>query len=143
MSWFFYAVGAAILWGLGYTINQITLKKFTAIELLFFESIVVGIVLGIYILLSSQMNGLIIKLSNYKNLMLICLSTLIYTVASIFIFKSIKSSNASVAAIIESCYPLFTVLFGFLIFGKLSVSPVSLIGFVAILSGIILIKIYS
>ncbi len=142
MSWFVYAIGAAILWGLGYTINQVTLKKFTEVELIFFESVVVAILLGIYMLFNSQMQMFIQKLNNYKNLSIICLSCLIYTIASILIFKSIRSSNASLAAIIESCYPAFTVLFSFLIFGKLSISPISMLGFIAIFFGIILVKIY-
>ncbi len=142
MSWFVYAIGASVLWGLGYTINQVTLRKFTEIELIFFESLIVAIVFGIYMFFNSQMNTFISKIANYKSLLLICCSTLIYAVASILIFKSIRSSNASLAAIIESCYPAFTVLFGFLIFGKLSISPISMIGFIAIFFGIILIKIY-
>jgi hypothetical protein len=32
MSWFWLAVGAAALWGFGYTINQVTLKHFSAMH---------------------------------------------------------------------------------------------------------------
>lgn len=142
MSWFWLALCAAVLWGLGYTINQNTLKYFSALELLFFESIIVGVALGIYLLYSGQIGTFVHKLQNIKYLGLILASTIIYTVASILIFKSIGSSNATIAAIIESCYPIFTVVFAFIIFGELQLNLVSAIGFLLILSGIILVKIY-
>lgn len=142
MNWFWMALFAAVLWGLGYTINQITLKTFSAYELLFFESITVSFVLGGYLVYTKQIGSFITKLTNPKELMIIIASSAIYTVASILIFKSISSSNATIAAIIESCYPIFTVIFAFIIFGQLQLNLASVIGFIMILSGIILVKLY-
>jgi drug/metabolite transporter (DMT)-like permease len=142
MSWFWMALGAAILWGLGYTINQSTLKTFSAIELLFFESVLASIALGIYLIFSGKFGVFVAKLHNPRSLFIILTSTIIYVVASILIFKSISSSNASIAAIIESCYPVFTVIFAFIIFGQLQLNLISSIGFIFIISGIVMVKIY-
>ena len=142
MSWFWLALSAAVLWGLGYTINQITLKHFSTMELLFFESMVVFTVFAIYFILHGNVNSFLTKLANPKQFTLILSSSLIYVVASILILKSISSSNASLAAIIESCYPIFTVIFAFLIFGELQLNLASVIGFILLLSGIIIIKVY-
>lgn len=142
MSWFWFALSAAILWGLGYTINQVTLKHFSAIELIFFESIIVCVIFGVYFVYKGNFSEFTSKLSNPRHLGLILTSSLIYIVASIFIFKSISSSNAALAAIIESCYPIFTVLFAFIVFGEIQLNLISALGFILILAGIIIVKIY-
>ena len=142
MSWFWFALAAAVLWGLGYTINQVTLKHFTAVELIFFESLIVFIIFAIYFLWKGSFGIFIAKLANPQHLGLIVSSSLIYIVASVFIFKSISSSNAALAAIIESCYPIFTVLFAFILFGEIQLNLLSALGFILILTGIIIVKIY-
>jgi|SRR6185437_13432514 len=142
MPWFWMALGAAILWGLGYTINQVTLKYFSALELLLFEATVIFGTCIIYFIWKGDLGSFIGKLSNPKQLGLIIISSLIYIVASLLIFKSISSSNASLAAIIESCYPIFTVLFAFIILGEFQLNIASAIGFVLIISGIVIVKLY-
>lgn len=143
MTWFWLALSAAVLWGLGYTINQNTLKVFSPLELLFFESLIITIILGIYLLVSGKLPTLLIKLQDWRNLGLIALSSFIYMAASILIFTSINSSNATIAAIIESCYPIFTVIFAFLIFGEIQLNLISALGFMLIIVGIILVKLYN
>lgn len=143
MTWFWLALSAAVLWGLGYTINQNTLKVFSPLELLFFESLIITVILGIYLLVSGKLPTLLIKLQDWRNLGLIALSSFIYMAASILIFTSINSSNATIAAIIESCYPIFTVIFAFLIFGEIQLNLISALGFVLIIAGIILVKLYN
>ena len=140
MNWFWLALSAAVLWGLGYTINQVTLKHFTTTELLLFECMIAFIVFGIYFIWWGDWGGFIQKLLNPKQLSLIMSSSLIYVIASILILKSINSSNASLAAIIESCYPIFTVIFAFVLFGELQLNLISIIGFILILVGIIIVK---
>lgn len=142
MSWFWLAFSAAILWGLGYAMNQVTLKHFDTMELLLFESMVVFITFALYFISRGDWNGFLHKLSNPKQLGLIIASSLIYVVASILILKSINSSNASLAAIVESSYPIFTVVFAFIIFGEFQLNLASGIGFILILSGIIIVKIF-
>lgn len=142
MSWFWYALGAAILWGLSYTINQVTLKHFDEVELLFFESLVVFLIIGGYFMFRGNFAEFAHKLLNPKQLTLIICSSLIYVVASWLILKSISASNAGLAAIIESCYPIFTVIFAFIFFGQLQLNLMSGIGFCLILTGIIIVKFY-
>lgn len=140
MSWFYFALSAAILWGFGYTINQITLKHFTALELIFFQSLLVCIAVGTYLFIYGETGNFIEKLKDIKSFGLILASSVVYIVASIFIFKSISSSNATVASIIESCYPIFTVFFGFILFGKFQINLAAAMGVVLILCGIVLVK---
>lgn len=142
MTWFWLALCAAALWGFGYTINQVTLKHFSAVELLLFESFVVFSVAAIYFIWRGDFHAFMHKLANPKQLALIILSSFVYIIASILILKSISASNAALAAIIESCYPIFTVLFAFLLFGELQLNLISALGYLLILSGVIIVKIY-
>ncbi len=143
MSWFWLALSAAVLWGLGYTFNQITLKKFSALELLFFESVLISIVIFIYFLWKENFSNFLHKLANPKQLALISGSSIIFLIASLLIFKSIKTSNAGLAAIIEASYPIFTVIFAYLILGESQLNPISAIGFALVIAGIIIIKQYA
>lgn len=143
MSWFWFALGAAILWGLSYAINQATLCYFNEIELLFFETFIAFIIIASYFIFKGNFGSFGSKLTNPKMLALITSSAIIYVIASYFILKSISASNASLAAIIESAYPIFTVLFGFLFLGQLQLNLMSGIGFILILAGIIIVKLYS
>lgn len=142
MSWFWMALCAAILWGLCYTLNEITLKYFNPLEIMLFESIVIAITFAVYFILEGDFGDFVVKFSSPKPLGLISLSTLAYIVATILIFKSISSSNASLAAIIESSYPIFTVLFAFIILGKLQLNTASAIGLFLIISGVVIVKLY-
>ena len=142
MSWFWMALSAAALWGLGYAINQITLKHFSVLELLFFESVIVSLVFFIYFAWFGNWSSFIHKLANPKLLTLILLSSFIYIAASFLILSSISASNAGLAAIIESCYPIFTMIFSYLIFRDVQFNFTSAIGVVLIICGIIIVKLY-
>lgn len=142
MTWFWLALGAAALWGFSYTINQVTLKHFSAIELLLFESFVVFSIAAIYFVWRGDFHVFMHKLANPKQLALIILSSFVYIVASLLILKSISASNAALAAIIESCYPIFTVIFAFILFGEIQLNLISALGYLLILCGIIIVKTY-
>jgi uncharacterized membrane protein len=136
------AICAAVLWGLCYILNQLTLKYFSSSELMLFESVVISVIFSIYFIFKGDLSSFIGKLSSPKPLCLIFASTLVYTVASILIFKSISASNASLASVIEACYPIFTVLFAFIILGEIQLNWFSAVGFVLIIAGIIIVKLY-
>ncbi len=142
MSWFWLALSAAVLWGLGYAINQATLKHFTPLELLLFESTIVFFVFTIYFIGKGNFSCFITKLANPKHLLLIVSNSIIYIIASILILKSIYISNSTLAAIIESCYPIFTVLFVFILFKEFHLNLASIIGSILILTGVIIVKAY-
>jgi drug/metabolite transporter (DMT)-like permease len=141
MSWFWLALIAAALWGLGYTLNQATLKYFNPYELLFFESVIIFAAFTLYFWAYGDFKHFLSKLGSWKLLSMISASSIIYIIASSLILISIKSSNASLAAIIESSYPLFTVIFAFIFLGEIQLSWSAIIGFILVLTGIIIIKI--
>ena len=83
------------------------------------------------------------KLFLVKPLFYITLSGVVYIVATLLILKSITVSNASVAAAIESSYPIFTIFFVYIFLNEYQLNFMQLIGCLLIISGIIMIKFYT
>ncbi len=139
--WFWYAISASILWGLNYVGTQYLLRYLTSFEILFLESLLLVILFSLWFCYTGEIKTVFMKFNNLRlaGVFLICAA--IYVVAVICIFKSITLSNASFAAIIEACYPLFTMLFAYLILGEVQFTMTSLIGCAFILLGLCIINI--
>lgn len=110
---FIYAIGAAVLWGLVYTIDQKILTNVSPIALLFFNSLLTAIIMLPFVL-NSGIKPLLF--SGKNNVLLMILSIVLATLANFFIFSSIKTLGSSTASIIEIAYPFFVVLFTYIIF---------------------------
>lgn len=112
---FLYAVGAALTWGLVYTIDQKILTNVSPIALLFINSIVTAVI--VLPLVFFNRDGVKTLLgSGQQNLALILLSLLLATLANFLIFSAIKHIGASSASVIEIAYPFFVVLFSIILF---------------------------
>jgi drug/metabolite transporter (DMT)-like permease len=134
---FLYAVGAAITWGLVYTIDQKILTNISPLTLLFIDSLITAIIMIPFFFLDKKP---IINLVNSGkvNLLLILISLILAVVANFLIYSGIKTIGASMASIFEISYPLFVVLFSFLFF-RTSVNTTFLIGALLIFLGSIII----
>src|ERR1035437_9425727 len=109
-SGFIYAIGAAITWGLVYTIDQKVLAGTSPITLLFVDSVITAIVILPFFFLDHSSIKILLSSGN-ANLSLIALSIILAVLANFLIFSGIKSIGASHASIIEIAYPFFVVLF--------------------------------
>ncbi len=143
MAWFYFALGASILWGLSYVLSQIVLKDFDIVEFSLFKAGFTFLVLLIYFMIYGDKKHFFNKLFLVKPLFYITLSGVVYIVATLLILKSITVSNASVAAAIESSYPIFTIFFVYIFLNEYQLNFMQLIGCLLIISGIIMIKFYT
>lgn len=113
---FLYAIGAAVTWGIVYTIDQKILhNNISPMTLLFIDSLLSALVMLPFVFFS---NGSIKALffSGKANLTLVIISLLLAILANFLIFTSIKDLNASTASIIEIAYPFFVVFFSYIFF---------------------------
>ena len=140
MLWFWYALSASILWGVSYVKNQYILKHFTVIQVLFFESIFFLLVFLPYLAYTGQLKDMAIKLQNWKLFGMLLAGSIIYVVAVGCIFKSITASNASLAAVVEAAYPIFTMFFAYLLLGEIQFTLMTLVGTGFIITGLIIIN---
>lgn len=115
-SGLFYAVAAAITWGLVYTIDQRVLKGLSPLTLLFVDSVLTGILLlPIAFLQRNSLTSL--STVSGRIWILVVVSLALAALANFFIFSSIKILGASTASIFEIAYPFFVTLFTYIIFG--------------------------
>ncbi len=137
--WFWYALGASALWGIGYVINQILMRSLTSMEVLLLESFVVLVIFIPWLFFNGTFKPMLLKLTDMKTLALMMFGSVVYISAAILILTSIGSSNATLAAIIEASYPIFTMIFAYLLIGEIQFSFYSIVGCVFIIAGLIIV----
>jgi len=112
---FIYAIGAAIIWGLVYVIDQKILHEFSPFAFLFIASLLTTIAMLPFIFWQSNSIKTFLGLGKI-NLLLIILVVILAICANFLILSGIKSLGSSRASIIEISYPFFVVLFSFIFF---------------------------
>ncbi len=115
--WLFYAFSAAIIWGLDYTLSERVLKsKVSPLTLIAIQMGIGAIVFGLIGLNLNLKQDLQLIISD-RRVMWLCLAALTsFNLGNLMIFLSIQAKNAALAGLIELSYPIFTILFTYLIF---------------------------
>lgn len=111
---FLYAIGAAVVWGLVYAIDQKILSSIPPITLLFIDSILAALIMLPFVFFNGSVKTL--ATTSRGNWGLILASIALATLANFLIFSGIKRLDASIASMIEIAYPFFVVLFSFILF---------------------------
>ena len=105
----------AVTWGLVYAIDEKILINVSPSALLFANALIMAIViLPVFYFDSYGIKDLLN--SGRLNLTLIVITAALGAFANFFIFSAIKALGAPTATVIEITYPVFVVLFGFLLF---------------------------
>lgn len=115
--WIIFALGASLMWGLSYVINEQVYKHISVITSLAITTAVTGIVMFIIAagghFLQQDLNSI---LSSRKLLFLVIAETAILILAELLIGFSITAKSATLAGLIEISYPIFIALFTYLLF---------------------------
>ncbi|MBV9575345.1 MAG: DMT family transporter [Gammaproteobacteria bacterium] len=138
--WILYALLAAILWGLNYSLAEKILHSISPITLLSIEMFFGAILFFIISYFTHFKTDFHTLLTQTNILILTLVEVAVILLASYFIVKSINSKDATVAGIIEIIYPLFTVLFTWLLFGENHINLPVIIGGSLILVGVAIIS---
>jgi drug/metabolite transporter (DMT)-like permease len=109
-----YALGAATTWGAVYTLDQIVLRAAPPLELLIINSVATTIIIS-PLMFSRRVIQSITSLSGETWLFILC-SVALAALANFFIFSGIKRLGASTASLFEIAYPLFVVVFSYVVF---------------------------
>lgn len=141
--WLIYAISAAILWGLNYSLSEKLLQKISVFYLLFFQAAAGTLVYFIIISFQGNLKTQIATLSKTGNLKLIVGAVATYLAANILICISIQSKNATLAGIIELAYPIFTILFTWLLFNQIHANWSVIAGGLCIALGVTLISLFN
>lgn len=139
--WFFYALLAAMIWGLNYALWGVVLEKISVFSLLAFSFFLSALFFVIIANFNQLKVDLYYLIAHKKIAYLVILQVLCFIFASLFISLSIKTSNnPPLAALIESIYPIFSLIFLYVFFDKNLLDLRFLLGTILILSGLFVIQ---
>ena len=138
--WMVYALIGAILWGIDYAIaekvlQRISVTTFVTIHL-FFGFITAAVLAYFSRSFQSDVNLLA---SNKGTLAWFIAGLVAFVAASIIIPFAIQNKNATVIGLIEISYPLFIILFSWLLFRTYHLSWHLALGGVLVIAGISII----
>ncbi len=138
--WIIFALSASILWGLTYVINEQLYKKISVITSLGITTFITAIVMLLIAYASGilKRDFIIIGGSN-KLLFLVIAETVTLILAEVAIGLSITGKNATLAGLIEISYPIFIVLFGYLLFKQNQLNISTLMGGLLVFLGVFII----
>lgn len=135
--WLFYALGAAVFWGLSYTISEQLLRKFSLFGVMLAAALGAA---GFSFCFGLARGDLARDWQALKKpdggLLLVLFSVAVYVAANTCILLSTKEKNATMAAMVEIAYPLFTALFAYLLFRQVQVTAGTLFGASLVLAGV-------
>jgi drug/metabolite transporter (DMT)-like permease len=139
--WFFYALGAAILWGIQYaTLGQLTKTVPIPLLTLSYTAALTLVYVGVFAVVRINLGlGQLQTYCTYRNLLLFGLVVLVGCGSTLLIFAAIATGTATQASIIEITYPVFVALFAALLYGEATLTPQLLSGGLLILAGVALV----
>lgn len=141
MLWLVFAITAAVIWGLTYTLDgKLLSNHFPVLLLLAGQSILGALVFsGLFYFYHPKSLPFFDYFKNNQNLWLFITTIIVTNTASFFIVLSMQAKNSTIAALIELTYPLFTILFTWLLFRELYLNKFTIFGAGLIILGAIII----
>ncbi len=140
--WLIYAISAAMLWGLTYSLDEKVLQnKVSPYTLLLAQAVFTIIAYVAVIWPSNVKTDFSIILKNRNIAFLLTAAACCTVIANVLIYYSIKEKNATIAGIIELAYPLFTIFFSYVLFKQVHLNWGVITGGILIFLGVILISI--
>lgn len=137
--WVLTAFGAAALWGLNYLAMEQTLKTMQTAQLILLTYGATLLFASFFIVVGlPESIALEAKLARTSPAWL-ATAVLTHGLAVICIVSSIKKASSHLAAIVEVSYPVFTVLFAFLLLGRTDIGLDYFIGGAMIMAGVVVI----
>ena len=134
MTWWMFALGAALTWGVHYVLLGRALTAVSPITMYYLPSLPLLIVLPFYYKhLVRDYHTLMASTMDVK----VCafIATFTSLIGAIFLYKAIHSSNATYASLIEIAYPFFVVVASWLIFGESHLSVPVIVGGLLVMLG--------
>jgi drug/metabolite transporter (DMT)-like permease len=142
--WIFYALGASLMWGLTYVLNEQVYKKISIFTSLAITTLVMTVVMFIVAYFAGFLKRDFVTISGSNRLIyLIIAGTVSLILAEVLIGLSIISKNATLSGLIEISYPIFIALFTYLIFRENQLNTGTLFGGLLVFLGVATIYLFN
>jgi drug/metabolite transporter (DMT)-like permease len=144
MLWIILSLTAAALWGLDYALTERALTKVSIPTLMILHLVATIMVVLIYAFIKGGiMNDFNIIMNDKKLALMILIAVLSAAIAGILIYASIVAKNAALSGLVEISYPIFIIIFSYLIFGQNSINKFTILGGAMIFTGVAIIYLRS
>lgn len=142
MAWHWAALGAAVVWGIHYPLIEFTLKRISLVGVLALTGLPVFAAVAFFphVLAADARKLGQLEAGERWTILSLALTSLL---ATLLLFVSIEQKNATLAGLIEITYPLFVVLFSWLLFRQLHLNAGSVMGGILIVAGAVIVIISS
>jgi len=134
IPWYIAALGAAVTWGVYYPLADMALKKVSIYSVILLSMLPVLLVLPVFIKTVSNDVDTVRRLPWNEQWIFLVLG-LIGLVGEVLVYTAITGKNATLASLIEMTYPVFVVIFAYLFYREMHVTPSVFVGGLLILIG--------
>lgn len=134
LPWYIAALLAAITWGIYYPLVDMALKKISLYSVILLSMIPVLLAMPLFMRTISNDIETVRHLPATEQWTILSLG-LIGLFGEVMVYMAITEKNATLASLIEMTYPLFVVLFAWLFYRQLHVTPSVFAGGLMILVG--------
>jgi drug/metabolite transporter (DMT)-like permease len=138
LPWYVAAIGAAVVWGLHYPLIDFALKRLSLVSVLVLTALPILAVTPFFHRTLAADYGAWRSLPAGEQLTILSLM-LTSLAGALLLFLSIAGKNATLAALLEISYPVFVVLFAWLLFREWHVNASVVFGALLVFSGVALI----
>ena len=134
--WLAYAILASIIWGLNYALGERIFRRVSPSTMLGVQMLL-GAIVFLSVSAFSRLREDLATLARERSTLLWFVAAILSSnLANILISLSIRAKNATLAGLIEQSYPIYTVVFTWLLFGETHVTASTMAGSVLIFAGI-------
>ena len=134
IPWYLAAIGAAIVWGIHYPLIDFAMKRLSIYSVLLISVLPVLFLVPMFLRdLARDVD--VFKLLPTNEQWLVAAIGLTSTLGAVLLYLSVNSKNATLASLIEITYPVFVVLFAYLLFRQVHVNTSVILGGLMILVG--------
>lgn len=138
LPWYVAGLGAALLWGIHYPLLEHALKRVSLVTVLVLTVLPVVLVALVF-RDTLWRDAVVLAAMDWPDRLRILLLSLTSLAATVMLFLAIGGRNATLASLIEITYPLFIVLFTWLLFRQVHVTPSAALGGILVMAGAALI----
>jgi hypothetical protein len=134
MTWIHYALSAAALWGINYSVGERLIRSAGVPALLLANTVGGGASILAYLLYRGAIGPTVSALTR-GDVVKMGICALMSAIAIICAQTAIGLKNATLAGMVEMTYPLFTGIFAYVLFSDMQLTPKALVGTALILAG--------
>jgi drug/metabolite transporter (DMT)-like permease len=138
LPWYVAGLGAALLWGIHYPLLEHALRRVSLVTVLVLTVLPV-LVVAVVFRDTLWRDALVLAAMDWPDRVRVLALAATSLGATVMLFMAIGSRNATLASLIEITYPLFIVLFTWLLFRQVHVTPSAALGGALVMAGAALI----